>query len=225
MIEKIIYNGRLRMNVLMLFSCLFSLILVIYRVHSTGSITYVFLIWNLILALIPFGITSLITSNSSIEKSKIGFWLLFICWFVFIPNAPYIITDLFHLRFTHSFPIWFDLLLILSFAWNGLILCYLSIAEMQEVIQRKFSPIYGWIMSLSLLLLSGFGIYLGRYLRWNSWDLLNNTEQVFFDISERVTSPTMHLRTWGVTLGFGVFLIIGYLVFKELSRSAHDHKH
>ena len=203
----------------MLFSCLFSLLLVIYRVHSTGSVTYVFLIWNLILALIPYGITTFIMSSKDVENSRFGFWTLFICWFVFIPNAPYIITDLFHLRFTQSFPIWFDLLLIMTFAWNGLILCYLSIADMQLVIQKRMNPLMGWVMSLGLLFLSGFGIYLGRFLRWNSWDLLNNTKEVIYDISERVYYPTLHLRTWGVTLGFGMFLIIGYLVFRELSRS------
>jgi len=217
--------GRIRMNMLILLSSLFSLLLVLYRVHSTGTITYVFLIWNLILAFIPYGITTLVISNEKVKNSQFSFWPLFVCWFVFIPNAPYIITDLFHLRFTTSFPIWFDVLLIMTFAWNGLILCYLSIADMQEVIQRKLSPIYGWIMSLGLLLLSGFGIYLGRYLRWNSWDLLNNTQEVFYDITERVSSPILHMRTWGVTLGFGVFLIIGYLVFRELSRTNLSEQH
>jgi len=219
MIEEMIVLGKLRINILLFFSAVFSLLLVVFRVHATGSVTYVFLIWNLILAGIPYLISTLLLLNRDLRNSKFSFWMLFGVWFIFLPNAPYIITDMFHLRSTTTFPIWYDLLLILSFAWIGLILCYLSISDLQELIKEKVSGLASWIITLSSLLLSGFGIYLGRFLRWNSWDLVNNPGSLIKDIANRILHPIVHLRTWGVTFGFGIFLILGYLIFKEMTKN------
>ena len=133
-----------------------------------------------------------------------------VAWLLFFPNAPYILTDLFHLERRSGVPFWYDLALILSCAWNGLMLAYASRADMQGLVQRRLGTGTGWAFATVALLLSSFGIYLGRYLRFNSWDVLTNPLTLFYDIVNRILHPFSFPGTWGVTLVFGVFLLIGY---------------
>ncbi|MEE9348524.1 MAG: DUF1361 domain-containing protein [Flavobacteriaceae bacterium] len=190
--------------------CLYAISLVVFRVFYTQSDFYLFLIWNLFLAIIPFGITSFLTQ----VKSKLLNYLLFPIWLVFLPNAPYIITDLFHLQQGTSMPIWFDLLLILSFSISGMLLFFMSLNYMFVLIKNQLSKKTAWFISISILFLSAFGIYLGRYLRWNSWDLIHQPSVLFNDVLMRIIHPTQHPKTWGITLGFGFLFCIGFIIFR-----------
>ena len=127
----------------------------------------------------------------------------------FSPNAPYIITDLFHLEPRAGVPLWYDLALIFSSAWNGLMLAYASLLTMQTLVRRRFGTLSGWAFVSTALLLSSFGIYLGRYLRFNSWDVLTNPLTLFYDILNQFLNPTHHLRTWGITVVFGLVFAAG----------------
>jgi len=142
-------------------------------------------------------------------------------WLLFFPNAPYLITDLFHLDTRPGVPLWYDLALILSCAWNGLMLAYASLSDMQRLVQQRLGSVIGWAFATLALLLSSFGIYLGRYLRFNSWDVLANPIALFYDILNRLLHPFTFPGTWGVTLVFGVFLLLGYGTVRLLGR-AHD---
>ena len=105
----------------LLLSSAFSCLLLFARMIVTGSIEYIFLPWNLFLAFVPYWITQWITTNISIIENKWKLLLACAIWLLFMPNSFYIITDLFHLTHVDSAPKWFDLLLIFSFAWNGII--------------------------------------------------------------------------------------------------------
>jgi uncharacterized membrane protein len=209
---------RLTLLFMLAASVSLSLLLIVGRVALSGNAKFIFLAWNLFLALIPYGLSTLLGLARGPLRGRL---LLPVgaVWLLFFPNAPYIITDLFHLDTRPGVPLWYDLALILSCAWNGLMLAYASLSDMQQLVQRRFGFWPSWGFATLALLLSSFGIYLGRYLRFNSWDVLANPLTLFYDILNRVLHPLSHPGTWGVTFTFGVFLLLGYSTVRLLGRT------
>jgi uncharacterized membrane protein len=188
--------------------------LLLFRFVRSGSLAYGFLAWNLFLAAIPavaawFFARAMAKGSSLIEQ--IG-W--FVIWLVFLPNAPYIITDFVHLTARPRIPFWYDTALLISCAGTGLLLGYTSIADVQAAITRRFSALVGWVVVIAAILLSGFGIYLGRFLRWNSWDTLTSPLQLFREIADRLLNPLSHPQTFAVTAVYGVGLLLGYVALR-----------
>ncbi|MBX0290177.1 DUF1361 domain-containing protein [Hymenobacter sp. HSC-4F20] len=213
---------RQRLNLLLILgaSLALSVLLITFRVFITHKISFVFLLWNLFLALIPFGLSTMLGLSAGRLKARV-LLPVGVVWLLFFPNAPYILTDLFHLEPRPDAPYWYDLALILSCAWNGLMLAYASLTDMQVLVTRRLGWWAGWVFATVALLLSSFGVYLGRYLRFNSWDVLTNPLALFYDIISRVLHPTVHRDTWGVTLLYGVFLLLGYATVRLLGRPHH----
>ncbi len=193
----------------LVYAVAFSLLLLCIRVISLGSGLFLFLVWNFFLAAIPYAITCVLRF-SVIRDSRLLFWLGFCIWLAFLPNAPYILTDLQHLTISTLQFIWFDVLLILSFAINGLLIGFASLRMMQELLLHRFSKKITNAIIHSALLLCGFGIYLGRIVRWNSWDVIQHPIDLLGDIATRILFPIAHIETWAFTMGFGGFLIICY---------------
>jgi uncharacterized membrane protein len=185
------------------------------RMERTGSRYYSFLIWNLFLGGIPLVASSCLRVASGLRLNRIIQTALFGLWLLFLPNAPYILTDLLHLTAQSSAPTWYDLALLLSCSGTGLLLGYLSLIDIHGLVARKFSPAIGWTVAVSSLLLSGFAIYLGRFLRWNSWDVLTRPG-IVFDIADGLLHPAAHVRTLGVTFIFGIILALGYISLRVL---------
>ncbi|WP_103071160.1 DUF1361 domain-containing protein [Aquimarina sediminis] len=185
----------------------FSLLLLCTRIIKTDTSFYLFLVWNLFLACIPYAIVLILSLR---KTNHFIFWIGFITWLVFLPNSPYILTDLQHIKLSTLQSVWFDVLLILSFAINGMIIGFASLRMMQTLLLERFSAKMTNIIIYIVLLLCGFGIYLGRILRWNSWDIIQNPIGILSDIAKRILFPSQHLNTWGFTIGFGIFLIITY---------------
>jgi uncharacterized membrane protein len=212
-------KNRLNLLVLFFLTTALCITLVVLRVRYTSRITFVFLLWNIFLALIPYAISTLLILYN--ERIRNRWFLLapFAAWLCFFPNAPYILTDLFHLKQRTGVPFWYDLALILFFAWNGLMLGYASLLDMQSVVTRHFNRGAGWLVAIGSLVLGSFGIYLGRYLRWNSWDVLSSPRGLLRDIYVRVLDPMDHPQTYGVTLIFSLFLVVGYLLIFQLTQT------
>lgn len=217
-----VFKQRFNLSAILALSVLFSVMLIAYRCRFTGTILYSFLCWNMILAIIPYLLSSLVVLYPPKNKNNLMVYLLIVVWLLFFPNAPYILTDLFHLRAKPPVPFWYDLVLILSCAWNGLILAIVSLWDMQQLLNRLFNRTLGWIFALSALVLSSFGIYLGRYLRFNSWDIVSNPRPLFFDIWDRIINPLSHPSTYGVTILFSAFLIILYLTIHQIKQLTND---
>ena len=210
-----------RLHILLLF-CLTTVLcvaLVAVRVHFTSKVTFVFLVWNIFLALIPYAISTLLVLFHHKIRNRIMLVFPFLAWLCFFPNAPYILTDLFHLKQRTGVPYWFDLALILFFAWNGLMLGYASLMDIQSVLTERFSKLLGWAIATGSLVLASFGIYLGRYLRWNSWDVVSSPLSLLSDILEMVANPSQHPRTYGVTIIFSAFLLLGYLLIAQFANA------
>ncbi|MCB9235334.1 MAG: DUF1361 domain-containing protein [Bacteroidia bacterium] len=209
-------SGRIRLYSALALSVAFSVGLVAFRILKTQQVTYVFYLWNLFLAILPFGASTLVVWFGRDLKSPVN-WVLLLAWLIFLPNAPYMITDLFHLRPRPGVPLWYDTLLTLSFAWNGMVLFFLSLGDVQEMVNGRFSKFKGWMVALGVIFLCGFGIYLGRYLRFNSWDLVHDPLTLLQEIADRVIHPLRHGKTWGVTGSYAAFLTVTYLLFRAVT--------
>jgi uncharacterized membrane protein len=195
-------------------------VLLFIRIARTGSLMYAFLVWNLFLAAIPAAAAGLLVRARTTPRRMIlaGVWL------AFLPNAPYLVTDLMHLRLSSAAPVWFDVALLVSCAATGLLLGYTSLADVQRVAAQRFGEAIAWLCAAMTLVLCAFGIYLGRFLRRNSWDVLTDPRGLFTDIAVRLIYPFSHPRTLAVTLIYGGGLIVGYVAFRLLrvAMSAHE---
>jgi len=195
----------------LLLSTFLGCLLFAVRVYLTESWSYFFLVWNLFLAWIPYLVSFL---ASYLCQPPRRWWPLLILgplWLAFLPNAPYIVTDLIHLRHRPPVPIWYDTLLIATFAWTGLFLAVFSLRAMQLLVKAAAGRLVGWLFVLGVVGLTGLGIYLGRFMRWNSWDLLFNPQAVLADIATWLANPLSHLQTFGIISLFACFLLICYL--------------
>ncbi len=135
-----------------------------------------------------------------------------VLWLLFLPNAPYIVTDFLHLRDIDSGPLWLDVLLLASCAATGLALGFGSVLQIHRLFRAAGRSALGWLVALSGMLLSGLGIYPGRFLRWRSVDIIREPMVLLGDILERIGHPLVHYRAWGVTLGFGLTFAFAYVI-------------
>jgi uncharacterized membrane protein len=218
MINRFKIHPRVQETLFLGFVTLFCFGLSVFRFSYTGSKAFLFLNWNLFLACIPWLLTSFMLLIPKIAKSNSILILLLFIWILFFPNAPYILTDLFHLSPKKYIPIWFDLIIILSFAWTGLLFGFFSLWDIEQLLRTKTKDKLSsfWITTTTVLFLflSSFGVYLGRYLRWNTWDIIHQPLTIFNDIILRFSNPSQHPRTWGMTILMGIFLNILYFSFR-----------
>jgi uncharacterized membrane protein len=184
------------------------------RIKITHSYFFLFLIWNLFLAVIPFVITNYLISIPKLTKWNLFFW--FCVWLLFLPNAPYIVTDLLHLKISTSHFLWLDILVITAFAFNGLILFYLSLKDMRTLLSAFMSRQKVKYLIAIVIMLTGFGVYLGRFLRYNSWEILSNPKYLFIDIINIITQPFSNKEAWLFTILFSAFLSVSYWIFNQI---------
>jgi len=186
------------------------------RIVYSHSYAYAFVVWNLFLAVIPAVAAALfVRARSTFAKT-----LTFLVWLAFLPNAPYIATDFVHLRMRPGVPLWFDVALLFSCAAFGILLAFTSVADVQGVIAARYGHAIAWTFALAVLVLCGFGIYLGRFLRWNSWDLATEPFARMSYLATSATHPLAHPRTLAVTLIYGISLAIGYAAFRVTQASS-----
>jgi uncharacterized membrane protein len=196
---------------LLLGASILSVFLVIARMAYSDSAQFRGLIWNLFLAWIPF-VLAYIAFMLAWKRQ----WLyivipVFAClWLVFFPNAPYILTDLQYLnRSSANAPLWFDVILLIWFSWTGVLLGVVSLYLMHEIVQRNFGRWPGWIFVLVVSGLSSIGIYVGRFMDRNSWEILSNPSELAIDVLGLVIDPSLRLLAF--TTLFTIFFLFVYL--------------
>lgn len=212
-------NQSPTLNEWMVIFCTFSCLLCAVRVIITGNPTYIFLVWNLFLAVIPFGISNWLYFKRGHAIPRWKLLLLLLCWLLFIPNSFYILTDLFHLPRFGGVPRWFDLLLLLSFACNGLLLGIISLRKIELVLENRRGKRLSLLFVIGVMWLIAIGIYLGRYLRFNSWDILVNPLAILRETAYIVFNPLDNLSVWGMVMGYTAFMSLMYIMIKELGKS------
>jgi uncharacterized membrane protein len=211
------YYSRNDAEQMLLLCSLFSMGLMVFRIVYTGYLLFAFLAWNLFLAYLPF----LISKRMTMQRPKRKWIFLFgaFAWLLFIPNAFYIITDLFHLDMNESVPLWYDLALLLSFAWTGLLFGILSVRQMEKLFEQAFNRKLDLFFILPVMALNGFGVFVGRYLRFNSWDVITSPIQLIKDIVYLFIHPIRNRFDWSMIVCYTILLTLIYYGIKRISRA------
>lgn len=192
---------------------LFIGLLIACRMYITRELLFIFLVWNLFLAWIPFYVSALLQHFK--QKRRVSY-LLLITWLLFFPNSLYLITDLIHVGRGSDFPRWFDAILIFSAAVLGLLMAFISLYRVEQFLETKMKQRVVHALMIFILFLGSFGVYLGRFLRWNSWDVLHQPHRLFVSIGERILYPVEYWYAWGITAMFTVLFYLIYFSAKKL---------
>jgi uncharacterized membrane protein len=222
MFQRLIKYKKLNESFLLGFLSVFCCFLSLIRMYFAHNKVFFFLNWNLFLAFLPWFFSTILIIYPKFQRKLLIIVVVIPLWLVFFPNAPYILTDLFHLRIKTSIPKWYDLILILTFAWTGLLFGFYSLFDIKLLLNRLIRPLYVNMIISLLLFISGFGIYLGRYLRWNSWDIISNPFGLLSDVSDRIINPLDHRQTWAITLMMGFFLNIVFWSIQLMKKNYHN---
>lgn len=194
----------------------------LYREEHYGAFGFRFLIWNLILAWIPLLLALLVY-----DRYRRGTPLLVLApalalWLLFLPNAPYIVTDFVHLSARSPAPLWLDGVELSAFAWTGMLLGFVSLYLVHAVARHRFGPAPSWVGVLGVLGLVGVGVYLGRVKRWNSWDLLTQPGARLAQLHAHFDDPAALTRAAAISLAVTCLLAAAYLVFYVLMAVRFD---
>lgn len=200
-------------------------VLLFVRAWYTRSTAHFGLVWNLFLAWLPM--LSALLAHHLHKQGHRAVWLLILpCllfWLLFFPNAPYILTDMLHLQWPQArVPVWYDLILLIAFAWTGAFLGLISLYLVHGLVRKAAGSVVGWLFTLGVLGLAGFGVYLGRFPRWNSWDLLTNPMSLLLDIWERLSNPLAHSGTFIFSALFSLCLAAMYLMLTAVGQFQGD---
>jgi uncharacterized membrane protein len=220
----IAHRHRLLAVATLVLSTLFSLALVIVRWVMTGHHAYGFFIWNLFLAWIPFWIACVVYyghlrgTRRNVLMAGLG-----VLWLLFFPNSPYIWTDLVHLLQTRPGVAWWcDLVMALSFGWNGMLLGLVSLYLIQSVVHDRLGTGWGWMTVIAALGLGSFGIALGRFDRFNSWDLFFKPDELLLHLVGQFSHPLARPLPFAITALFFAFLSLAYLTMIALMSFERD---
>lgn len=184
---------------------------------------YAFLVWNIFLAGLPYVFSSAVQVLLARGRSKYLVGLFALLWLAFFPNALYVITDFIHLRVRGNVPIWYDLVLVFSFAWSSVVVGFISLRTLQNIIVEKYGILLGWVFAVVSIGLASFGIYLGRFLRWNSWDIISRPGHLFLDVLDRIFNPLSHPRTYAFSVLLWLFFVITYATVISMERDEASH--
>jgi uncharacterized membrane protein len=205
------HKYRVAMFALLGGATILCLILVRLRIRVSDTYRYGFLIWNLFLAWIPF-LIAYFTYSITLKRSLVYIIIPFtaLLWLIFFPNAPYILTDFQHLKLDNgSAPLWYDVIMLIWCAWTGLLLGIISLYLMHEIVKREFGRVAGWAFVLIVSVASGAGIYIGRFVRWNSWTIFQDPFGTATTLLDQAVDPS--LRSIGFIGLYTLFFAFTYI--------------
>lgn len=197
----------------LLFASVVCLALFVARVIFVRNLAHVGMLWNLFLAWLPmiFALTAYNLARSSRRGIRLIIMPCMVIWLLFLPNAPYLLTDILHLVERDQVPLWYDMILLVTFAWTGVFLGMISLNLMQSLVRHKIGNAASWVFSCGAIALSGFGVYLGRFPGWNSWDLIVTPGAVLLDIWTKLRHPLWEPRVLVFSATFSLCLLAMYV--------------
>jgi uncharacterized membrane protein len=218
-------STRARLGCALAVSSLVSVALFGIGALSNNSWDFWYLNWNLFLAWIPLGIMILL-ERALRSHSWYGWWpiLLTLAFLAFLPNTFYLITDIIHLQESARTDLIFDVVMFNSFILNGCILGFLGVFMFHAELRKRLNDMTSWLWVAAVMLLTSFAIYIGRDLRWNTWDVLLNPASILLEVSERILHPSQHPELFTITLSFFVLLTSLYMVVWHAARAARNQK-
>ena len=199
---------------------LFIAAMLVVRIKFTGSITYIFLVWNIFLAFIPFVFS--LFFQSFLQKENWKKVVLFCSWLLFFPNALYLVTDIIHLGDNNDVPVWFDAVLLFTASFVGLALAFASLIHVERFLHKFYAKQKVKYMIAILLFAGAFGVYLGRFQRWNSWDIISNPFSLVEDIAGRFINPFAHLYSWAIVSFLTILYALCWFSIKAISSNKNE---
>jgi len=193
-----------------------ALALELVRERHYGTTDFRFLVWNLILAWVPMALALVVYDGYRRRGTLLALTPALVLWLLFLPNAPYIVTDFVHLSADTRASLWLDGIELSAFAWTGMLLGFVSLYLVHAVLRHRFGAPVGWSAVVSVLALASAGVYLGRVKRWNSWDVLTQPGTKLAEVQARVGDPAALARAFSITVAVTVLLAAAYLVFYAL---------
>lgn len=203
-----LFNRKQNTNLVLL--GILSIALLLLRVKLTHDMYLLFLIWNLALGYIPYSLSSQLKTT---VPGTFKFYLLLLGWLLFIPNSFYLLTDFVHLHHLSDLQYIFDALLLTCFSIAGFYAGITSMLQIRSLLEMKYSNKTCRRILISLCYLTSFGVYLGRILRFNSWDILSNPIKLFTTIIKSLDN----FHVYEFTFLFGTFIVIVYGISHLLS--------
>lgn len=216
--EKVPVLGNSRIAALLIGLSFGCLAMLAFRSHYTGETRFLFMVWNLFLAWLPYAasVTAvfLVRACSPGRVRHIAVGAVGVLWLLFFPNATYLTTDFVHVVAnrqeyivdgTFGYLVWFDVVLFFFFAWCGIFLGFLSFYQFHRLVAGSLGEGAGWLFVAAVSLLGGYGVFLGRIVRLNSWDALVNLS----DLMERVVD-NLHKSGAAFSLLFSFFVAATY---------------
>lgn len=193
--------------------------LVLFRILLSGRSTYNFMILNLALAWIPFIFsTTLVHVKHKKRQSHVRIKLLIlgILWILFIPNAPYLLTDFIHLKLRDNIPLWYDVLLLESFTLLGLLLGTISSMQIEHILKDRVGKTTSTYISIGIFFLISCGVALGRFFRFNSWDVFISPIMFLKELHLYFFSPSIWIESMAFSIFFFFFLIGTHFLIKTI---------
>jgi uncharacterized membrane protein len=198
-------------------SLLFVAMIVVRQAYS-GEPVHRWLVWNLFLAWVPLLFALAVYDGARRGIGRLPLLALGALWLLFFPNAPYLVTDLKYVGQFSDVPLWYDVVLLSTGAWAGLALGFISLYLMHAVARRAWGALNAWLAVGFALALSSFGVFLGRFERWNSWDVFTDPGLIARQLADGLANPLDYPRALAVTAVFTTFLGTTYLVFYAFAR-------
>jgi uncharacterized membrane protein len=170
---------------------------------------------NLVLGWIPLGIS--LYMRSLVRRSKKATYtpvlaVLFVLWLLFYPNAPYLVTDMVHVG-AHLDLVLYDAILLSLFSLCGMILGWESLRHVHRIIEELFGQLAGWSVVFVVSILTSVGMYLGRYLRLNSWDVFTDPQRVIRAMIWQMGASARYGHFLSILFLFSLILLSGYVVY------------
>lgn len=206
----------------LLFFTLFCIALNTYNCIALRTIYPAYLIWNLFLAYLPYLFTDYFEKSINHNRPAWIQLFLFFAWLFFFPNTIYMVTDFIHLYDQIILPVWFDIVQIFSFTWIACLLGFLSLYKIEQIITRKFYPAAGRILVITVGILSSIGIYIGRELRWNSWDIFIQPWNIFIDLIHTIAHISTALPVLGMIILFSGLFFGVYFSLRALAQHTNN---
>lgn len=196
-------------------------LLLLGRRQMTGLSQHRFLVWNLLLAWIPyFAALCVDLAHGWLEHVRrrrlilVTILVLFsLIWLFFLPNAPYLLTDFIHVQGYSPIGLWYDIGVFSAAAWTGCFLGVSSLFIMQTLVQRSFGKKVAGVFVTLVITLSGFGVYLGRFMRSNSWHVATEPHELIADLYSSFSSPLRIKQMIAMNFIYSGIFLISYLTF------------
>lgn len=204
-------SARTQFLLTLLASTLVSIGLFAYGAWRNHSLAYDYLLWNLSLAWLP-----LIFAVRLIDLLRRKLWssweclLMSVLWLVFLPNSFYMISDFIHLQEVQRLDVLYDAVMFTSFIYTGVVLGFSSLYLVHGQLRRRLSGRTAGAWVAGTLLICSAAVYVGRDLRWNSWDILTNPGGLLFDVSDRLQHPSAYPQMLVTVVSFFVLLVSMY---------------